>query len=208
MDGAETPLSAKPKPPEQIADRDLTSNKNGQVRQKNAPRFGERPAEIRDPRAMMRQMGFEPDKYMTPVQFLLAVANDDLDLVFKRETKRKMTEARGGISLAYRIECAKTAARYIHMEMPKVSITDETGNFGDALQRASSAGVDRVHRRTMIIEEIERISPDMPLAEANYPPHLGIGNRPVVMDNDGVIEGETLNPDGDTGYNPDEDDGN
>lgn len=201
MDGV-TP----PQPPKQIADHDLTTSKNGEARKANAPSLGSTNAEYRHPADIMRALGFCPTKHMNPLQFLLAVMNDDLDLVFKRETKRAQAEARGGIGLEYRIECAKSAVKYIHMEMPKVSITDDVGNFGESLRNASSAGLERVHRKTMIIEEIERISPDVPLAAANYPPHLGLGDKPVIMNEAGIIEGEDLNPDGDQNYNPDVDD--
>lgn len=203
MDGVITP----PLPPPQRSDHDLTTNRNGEVKPDNAPTIDKTRADDRSPAALMRSMGFCPTKYMTPLQFLCAVYNDDLALVFKNEKKKLQAEAKGGISLAYRVECAKTAARYMHMEMPKVSITDETGNFGESLMRAATAGNERVRRKTMIIEEIERISPDVPLSEANYPPHLGFGQQPLALDDNAMIEGENLNPEGDKNYNADDDHG-
>lgn len=153
---------------------------------------------------MMRTMGFDPNTTMTPLQFLVAVYNDDLEKIFRNETKRKDAESRGGIGLSYRVEAAKTASRYIHMEMPKVSISDDTGNFGESLAQAARAGNERLRTKTMIIETIERISPDVPLPEASYPAMYG-QNSEKVINEDGSVAGETLPPEGDKEYNPDAD---
>lgn len=194
-----------PAPPKQVAEYNLTTSKNGDPRAANAPKLEVMNAEDRSPASMMRAMGFMPDKkYMTPLQFLLAVVNDDLELIYKDPKKRKRTEDKGGIGLSYRVECAKTAARYMHMEMPKVSINEEGGNFGESLAKAAIAGNERLRTRTLILETVERISPDMPLSEASYPAIYQRDNT-VAMNEDGVIEGEVLNPEGDKGYNPDED---
>jgi hypothetical protein len=200
MDGIKPPL-----PPPQHADRDLTSNTNGKARPENAPMLTPVNGGYKSPATLMHELGFTPTKHMTPLQFLVAVYNDDLDLVFKNQKKKDAAEAKGGISLSYRVECAKSAGRYMHMEMPKVSVTDEGGNFGAALADAARAGDKRVERRTTIIETVENISPDMPLASANYPPMFASKGR--VIDQDGIIEGDpALNPEGEKGYNPDVDD--
>ncbi len=93
------------------------------------------------PAAMMRQMGFDPSKNMTPMQFLVAVMNDDCEKIFKNEKRRKRMMDKGGVAMSYRLEAAKTAAKYMHMEMPKISVskTDEA-KFGDELERRVASG--------------------------------------------------------------------
>lgn len=161
-----------------------------------APSLGATRADDRCAQEMMRQLGFEPSKYMTPLQFMLAVMNDDLDKIYKNEIRRKRMEQRGGISMQYRSEAAKTAARYLHMQMPTITVSkDEGGSFGDELSNAINSGNQRVERKTIIMETIERISPNVPLPTASYPPvfsSLGEGE---------LIEQEM--PEGDTEYDPD-----
>ncbi len=152
----------------------------------------------KNPEDLMRQLGFEPTKHMTPLQFLLAVMNDDLNAVFKNETRRKRMEGKGGISMQYRLDAAKTASKYIHMEQPKMQVASatETG-FGQELQKQISSGVSRVIQRETIIREIERISPDIPLAPASYPPEFLASI--VEQDDQDLMEG-------DMDYDPDRDD--
>lgn len=125
----------------------------------------------RDPEDIMRQMGFDPSKNMTPLQFLIAVMNDDIDAIFKNEKRKTRIEGKGGIAMSYRIEAAKTAAKFMHMELPKVTYQkEEGGSFGEGLAQAIAQGNERIRTRRVIMEEIERISPDVPLAQASYPP--------------------------------------
>lgn len=192
-----------PPPPIQREDYNLTKDyKNGGSRLEDSPRRDATRADERSPAALMRSLGFEPTRYMTPLQFLVAVFNDDMDAIYKNEKKKAAVAAKGGIGMSYRVECAKTAARYIHMEMPKVSIQDDSGNFGESLAAAARAGNERLRTRTMIIETVERISPDIPLPPANYPAMYEKGANRVINE-DGSIEGEPLNPEGDKDYNPD-----
>jgi len=152
-------------------------------------------ADTRSPDDMMRQMGFDPTKKMNPLQFLLAVMNDDLEVIFKNEKRRNRMEGKGGIAMSYRIEAAKTASRYLHMELPKITVSkDDKGGFGDSLSQAINQGNERVRTRRVIIEEVERISPDIPLAPASYPPAL-----------EGVIECQDDDDmaEGDMDYDPD-----
>lgn len=143
---------------------------------------------------LMRQMGFEPNEYMTPLQFLLAVMNDDVDLIYKDETKRARAKGKGGMALSYRIEAAKTAAKYMHMQLPSVQITNQAEKgFGEELSNAIAAGTHRVVHRETIIREIEQISPDIPLAPASYPPDF--------------LDAEYTTGEGDMDYDPDRDDG-
>lgn len=159
--------------PVQLENYDLSRDPN-KLRQtgKTAPNLlhGAR-ADRRDPADIMRQMGFDPSIHMTPLQFLIAVMNDDLDAIFKSKKRRNRMEGKGGFSINYRIECAKTAARYLHMELPKITLQqEETTGFGESLSEAIALGNERVRTRRMIVEEIEQISPDLPLAPASYPP--------------------------------------
>ncbi len=151
-------------------------------------------SDFRDPADLMRQMGFDPSKNMTPLQFLIAVFNDDTDLIFKNEKRRNRIEARGGITLSHRLEAAKTAAKFLHMEQPKVSVqNNESGGFGDSLSNAIAQGNERVRTRRVILEEIERISPQIPLAPASYPPDF----------QEAIEQNEVLDAEGDTDYDPD-----
>lgn len=162
----------------------------------NSPTLGSETVEYRSPAAMMRQMGFDPSKNMTPLQFLVAVLNDDVDLIFKNETRRKRMKDKGGMALSYRIEAAKTAAKYLHMEMPKVSIEENSkGKFGEELARGIAAGNERVVTKRMILETVERISPDMPLPQASYPP--------AFQDAIEVASITDIDAEGDTDYDPD-----
>lgn len=129
------------------------------------------PTADRTPAQMMRSMGFDPTKNMTPLQFLVAVLNDDLDLIFKRKDRRALAEKKGGIALSIRVEAAKAAAKYMHQQLPNVTVIDETkGGYGEGLSSKVSKADERVRTRRVIIEEVERISPDMPLPPASYPP--------------------------------------
>jgi len=162
---------------------------------KDAP-IDNTPSDKRTPDDLMRQMGFEPSKSMNPLQFLLAVMNDDLDAIFKNEARRKRMEQKGGMALSYRLEAAKTASKYMHMELPKVSIQkDETNGFGEALSNAIEKGNERSITRRMILEEVQNISPDLPLAPASYPPEFE-AHIDHIVDADKMVEG-------DTNYDPD-----
>lgn len=129
------------------------------------------PSDDRTPAQMMRAMGFDPTKNMTPLQFLVAVYNNELGLIFKNEKRRILTETRGGIALSSRIEAAKVAAKYMHQQLPNVTILDETkGGYGEGLSSKVAKADERVRTRRVIIEEVDRISPQVPLPAASYPP--------------------------------------
>lgn len=125
----------------------------------------------RDPDEIMRLLGFKPGKDLNPLQFLLAVANDDLGKIYKNPSKRRTMQAKGGIAISLRASCAKTAARFIHLEMPKISFeTSSKDDFAGALAGEIEKGKERVKMRRVIIEQVEQESPDAPLAAASYPP--------------------------------------
>ena len=152
-------------------------------------------ADRRSPDEIMRSMGFEPSKYMNPLQFLIAVMNDDLDALFKNEKRKTRIAGKGGVAVNYRLAAAQTAARYLHMELPKITVQkDDVGGFGDGLSEAIEMGNDRLRTRRVILEEIERISPDAPLTPANYPAEFEEAVR--------QIENE-IDAEGDTDYDPD-----
>lgn len=207
----EPEVAPAPLPPYQRKNLDLVTEASGGCRPKKAPKFNHTEASSREPVQMMRDMGFDPNKYMTPLQFLLAVTNDDVDMIYRDQKKAEKTKERGGIGLSYRMECAKTAAKFLHMEMPKLELkADVTNTFTEELQRAVISGNARIEARESIIKTIEDTNPDVPLAPASYPP---------------VFEGKTLNnngefvdqhdenyfgdmdtfapPEGDTEYDPD-----
>lgn len=153
----------------------------------------------RSPDDIMRSMGFEPSRYMNPLQFLLAVINDDLDALFKNEKRKARIAGKGGVSVNHRLAAAQTASRYFHMELPKIAITkDETDRFGESLAEAIESGNDRVRTRRIIMEEVERISPDIPLAPASYPPELEQHINGTDVEDD-------IEPEGDMDYDPDDD---
>ena len=131
-------------------------------------------AEYRSPADMMRQMGFDPVKYMTPLQFLVAVLNDDADMVFGRspDAKKERYKARG-IGMSYRVQAAKTAAKYLHMEMPKVEYHSSADQeFGQGLQQAIRKGEHRVRTKRVILETVEEMAPDMPPAPGFISPRI------------------------------------
>lgn len=166
----------------------------------NSPDLGNVAAELRRPDELMRAMGFEPTVHMNPLQFLTAVYNDDLDKIFRNEKRKKNYEDRGGIALAYRIECAKTAAKYLHSKPPQVhDVKAHEVEFASQLTRATAKAGERVTRKIMILEEVERISPEAPLAPASYPPTFSeIGDSRLI---EHVPQAE-----GNTDYVPDRDD--
>ena len=166
----------------------------------NGAFLGDETSTFRSPAAMMRQMGFDPTKSMTPLQFLCAVYNDDLDLIFKNEKRKKRYQDKGGLGLSYRVEAAKTAAKYIHMQMPSVQISKGSDSkFGDELAQAAAKGGERIRTKRVILETIERISPDMPLPPASYPPAFADIQGEVI--DEPISEAE-----GDMEYDPDDDD--
>ncbi len=188
-----------PEAPRQIENYDL-SGKDARAR----PPISSTNTAYRTPAELMREMGFDPASTMTPMQFLLAVLNNHLDRVYTNVKKKEKTEAAGGIGMGYRLEAAKTAAKYMHMEMPKVTIDDgrEIG-FGERLSERVHNGNERVRRRTTIIETVERESPDVPLPPANYPPVYNAKLVEDVRDAKTFAEDEGINPEGDKEYNPD-----
>lgn len=203
-----TEQATPPEPPVQRKDYDL-STKPAFSKNPPAPRSKDNNA-YRSPAAMMREMGFDPTgRHMTPLQFLVAVMNDEVDMIYRDEKKRNIAKGKGGISLSYRVECAKTAAKYMHMEMPKVTITSgEEARFGDKLAESVAAGNERVRTKRIILETVERYAPDAPLAPASYPSHLTDGDDPNGIGRYDDVEGTIIdgNPEGDTDYDPDRDD--
>jgi hypothetical protein len=193
-------------PPVQKRDVDISGHEY-QESGKRSPIGHGTISDHRSPAMLMRQMGFEPNDTMTPLQFLVAVMNDDLEKIFKNPTRRKRYEDKGGIGLTYRVECAKTAAKYLHMQMPSVQISEEgSGSFGNQLAKAVTEGNERVRTKRIILETIERISPDMPLPEASYPPAFGKHVTRTEMNYIDATEQELSNAEGDTDYDPDRDD--
>lgn len=198
-----------PEPPIQREDIDLVTSRRSN--KDNRPEMPNLTADQRSPAAMMRAMGFDPcSGDLSPLQFLCAVMNDRVDMIYKDQKKKERAEAKGGLGLSYRIECAKTAAKYLHMEMPKVTFqSGEDQTFGAKLSDAITSGNERVRTKRMIIETVERISPDEPLAKASYPPIFDGSeqiNKPDPIE--GHIVGNAddlgLNPEGDMEYNPDD----
>lgn len=148
-------------PPRQIKDVDLTKHNTGMSNDK---------ADLRSPAYVMRSLGFDPLDTLTPLQFLVAVMNDDVDKIYRDPAKREKMRKKG-ITMPYRIEAAKTASRFIHMAMPSVHVTADTETaFGESLAKAIASGEQRVRTKRVILETIEQISPDLPLPEASYPP--------------------------------------
>ncbi len=174
---------------------DLASNPS---MNKNPPVKSDTNTGYKSPAVMMAELGFDPTKYMTPLQFLVALMNDDLALLFRNPKRLKNIENKGGIGLNHRIEAAKAAAKYMHMAMPTINIQQgDAAGFGGKLAEAVASGNERVRTKRIILETVERISPDIPLTPANYPEAFTnqIEGR--------IIEG---NPEGDTDYDPDRDD--
>lgn len=170
-------------------------------REKSDISFGDTPAEYRSPAKMMQDMGFDPKSNMTPLQFLTAVINDDLEAIFENQKRRDNYRKKGGIGLQHRIECAKTAAKYYHSQMPSYSITKgDDDKFGDELAKAVSKGEQRVRTRRVTMEVIENISPDVPLQPASYPDAFDTEKNDIVYD---MTETGDFNV-GDTDYNPDD----
>ncbi len=193
----EPPVADAPKPPRQIEDYDLATQPARLSDNPPVVRFG-RPGGLRDPEQIMRDMGFCPNKNMNPMQFLIAVMNDDTDKLYKQEKKRNMMRGKG-IGLNYRITCAQAAARYMHMALPQVQIQAQSeGKFADELAEAVSKGNMRVERKTVIMETVERVSPDLPIPDASYPP--------AFAEIQGQVIEETLDMEGSTDYDPDRDD--
>jgi hypothetical protein len=146
------------------------------------------PATGRSPDDIMRSMGFAPTATMNPLQFLIAVMNNDLEKIYNMEIALVKARSKGGIALNYRVDAAKTAARYIHMEMPKTTIdkSDEAGGLGMGLLQAMAEGNARLNQKALILETIQQMSPDMPLPAASYPPTFGqiIEHEPATDEGD------------------------
>lgn len=183
-----------PQPPVQRKDLDLSTHPDDSD---NPARLGRTPNEYKSPADIMRAMGFDPTGTMTPLQFMVAVYNDDLAKIYRDEKKRKRTEDQGGIGMSYRVECAKTAAKYIHMQMPQVTIAkDGDANYGNDLAKNIAKGGERIRTKRVILETVERISPDMPLPPAQYPPALAEHIEGRIIDIEPSAEG-------DMNYDPD-----
>lgn len=177
--------------------KDLSKESN---RLDNGAKLMTGPSDYKSPAALMRQMGFNPSDNMNPLQFLVAVLNDDTAKIYKNEKRRKKVEEQGGIAMSHRMSAATVSARYFHMAMPIVSINkNEAGNFGDQLAQSIAKGDLRVTQKTVILDVVERISPDVPVPAASYPPEFA----PAI---EGSFTTDFTEAEGDASYNPDTDD--
>ncbi len=153
-------------PPVMRVDVDLATSRgpDGSAIAPHVSAFDKSPAEL------MREMGFDPcTGDMTPLEFLVAVMNDRADKVYRNERKRKLYQERG-IALTYRVSAAKAAARYMHMEMPKLTYVEaEQAGYSGTLAEKVSQGQARVTRKTVILEQVEMMAPDHPVSPAQYP---------------------------------------
>lgn len=127
--------------------------------------------ENRSPAEIMRENGLDPHKHMTPLQFLMAVVNNDVESVYKSEKKRAEIDAKGGFGIGSRIECARTAVRYFHQERAPEKVADQADSgFAQQMADALAGGNHRISMREVIVENAYKTSPDMPLPDASYPP--------------------------------------
>ena len=199
-------------------DYDLTQPARHAPPDANTPPTNNKASVWKSPSEMMHDLGFDPNTGdLTPLQFLVAVMNDDVDKLYRQEKKREMMRKKG-IGMNYRVECAKTASRFMHMAQPQVTVqTAEEDDFHRKLEDNIRQGNDRFIRKKMIIETVERVSPDMPLPAASYPPVFsdeptpqsdGHDPQPIPQPQDleAVVVAEGLDPEGNMDYNPDEHD--
>lgn len=84
----------------------------------------------KDPRALMKDMGV-PDKWLSPLEFCLAVMNADMTLIKhdERGKGRKLT-------LGQRIEAARIAAPYFHQKLPELVEQNVVLSWADMVKRA------------------------------------------------------------------------
>lgn len=216
--GSDTP-PAKVVPPKMRQDLDLTQPPK-QIPHANTPQRDKTNVLFKSPEDMMVEMGFDPETgNLTPLQFMLAVMNDDVDKIYRQKKKREMMRTKG-IGMNYRLDAAKTSSRYMHMAQPQLTVgSRDEDDFHRKLEDNIREGNDRYIRKQMIIETVERVSPDMPLQDASYPPVFSEGgtqengstqafDASQVMKGDTlIIEQEPLPPaEGNMDYNPDEHD--
>lgn len=165
--------------------------------------------ENQSPAAMMREHGLNPHEYMTPVQFLIAVFNNDIAKVYpgqSGEKKRAELEKKGGIGIGYRIECARAAAKFIHRELQADKGDDGAqSTFAIEMQHAMSKGNNRIRMREVIIEQAHATGPQEELPPASYPDAFRPEEaRPMAQQEARLIAHEMV-PEaaGEVGYDPD-----
>lgn len=198
--------------PKMVKDYDLTKERNGMAKTHDMPQLSNSSSQAQSPDEMMRILGFEPTQYMNPLQFLLAVMNNDTHAVYSDPTKLRNANCKGGFSIKYRIECAKIAARFMHMAMPKLNINSNADSkFSHDLQRAIADSNHRLLNREKIIEHVHATKPKgSELEPAAYPDvfkpesiRSASPYRQTVADG---VEIEVVAGDaGEVGYNPDDD---
>lgn len=178
--------------PHQTKDYDLSGRACDVRRTGKAPPLENIRSDYRTPAQMMRALGFDPSKHMDPMQFMMAVLNDRVDLIYTRKKPLARAEE-NGISISYRLECAKVMAKYMYMEMPKLSLqqNETVERFSDELASRIASGDVRVRSKRLIIETVEAVSPDMDVGKANYPPHLqNVLEARLIEKEDGSEDGE------------------
>ena len=144
------------------------------------------------PAQLMRDMGFDPDANITPLQFLTAVVNDDIDLLFKHGVKGNRLKAKGGLGISYRLKAAEVAAKYFHEAVPSLKVTaNADAEYSKALVDALMRGNARVEMRPVLLQQINNISADVPLARASYPPALQEVIEAQIQEEDGDYEHPT-----------------
>ncbi len=82
----------------------------------------------KDPRALMKDMGFEKS-YLSPLEFCLAVINKDNILLGNTGRGAK------GVTLSQRIESARIAAPYFHQKLPELVEQNVTHSWADMVKK-------------------------------------------------------------------------
>lgn len=84
----------------------------------------------KDPRALMVDMGVN-DKWLSPIEFCLAVMNGDMTLInhSERGKGRKLT-------LGQRLEAARIAMPYMHQKLPELVEQNVVLSWSDMVKEA------------------------------------------------------------------------
>lgn len=85
------------------------------------------------PRDLMNDMGCPAD-YMTPVEFCMAVLNNDLARLKLPKTKKGGEER--VITIGQRLEASRIATPYFHQKLPEIVDLSVTDSWADMIRKA------------------------------------------------------------------------
>jgi hypothetical protein len=88
----------------------------------------------KDPRAIMKEMGCK-DSWKSPLEFCLAVMNNDPSLNFGLDSK---TRRKRRPTIGQMIECARVAAPFVHQKLPEILDVNPSESWAEMIREGEA----------------------------------------------------------------------